>query len=164
MSAGKRFFTHHSKSSAMVVSLVLHAVLAVVALSFVAVTVITKNDQKFEAKQVVRPRMPMKKLQVPVKIKRQKRRPRLRQRIVVKHKVRNMPDIKMPEISGDDVCRVLKQKYHTKLIPIVLFSTLEEKELAALAERAGADGFVSKNSGVEEIVKRIRELTGEILF
>ena len=100
MSAGKRFFTHHSKSSAMVVSLVLHAVLAVVALSFVAVTVITKNDQKFEAKQVVRPRMPMKKLQVPVKIKRQKRRPRLRQRIVVKHKVRNMPDIKMPEISG----------------------------------------------------------------
>jgi len=75
-----------------------------------------------------------------------------------------LTDIKMPEISGDDVCRVLKQKYHTKLIPIVLFSTLEEKELAALAERAGADGFVSKNSGVEEIVKRIRELTGEILF
>ena len=100
MIAGQRFFTHHSKSSAMVASLVLHAILAVVALSFVAVTVITKGEQKFEAKQVARPRMPMKKLQVPVKIKRQKRRPRLRQRIVVKHKVRNMPDIKMPEISG----------------------------------------------------------------
>ena len=37
----KRFFTSHSKSSAMVVSLALHAVLLVVALSFVAVTVVS---------------------------------------------------------------------------------------------------------------------------
>ena len=93
-------FTNHSKSSAMVVSLVLHAILLIVALSFVVVTVITKEDQKFEAKQVSRQRMPPKKLQVPVKIKKQKRRPKLRQRIVVKTNVRNMPDIKMPEISG----------------------------------------------------------------
>ena len=97
----KRFFTNHSKSSAMVISLTIHAILAVVALSFVAVTVITKGEQNFEAKQVVRPRMAPKKLQVPVKIKKQKRRPKLRQRIVVKQSVnRNMPDIKMPEISG----------------------------------------------------------------
>ena len=85
----------------MVVSLVLHAILVVVALSFVAVTVITKGEQNFEAKQVVRPRMEAKKLQVPVQIKKQKRRPKLRQRIVVTQLVnRNMPDIKMPEISG----------------------------------------------------------------
>ena len=85
----------------MVVSLALHAILAVVALSFVAVTVITKADQNFESKQVVRPRMPPKKLQVPVKIKKKQRKPKLRQRIVVKHQInRTMPDIKMPEISG----------------------------------------------------------------
>lgn len=97
----KNFLTSHSKSSAMVVSLAVHAVLAVIALSFVAVTVITKDDQNFESKQVVRPRMPPKKLQVPVKIKKKQRKPKLRQRIVVKHQInRNMPDIKMPEISG----------------------------------------------------------------
>ena len=84
----------------MAVSLALHAVLLVVALSFVAVTVVTKGEKKFESRQVNRPRMPPKKLQVPVKIKKQKRKPKLRQRIVVKTKVRNMPDIKMPEISG----------------------------------------------------------------
>jgi len=84
----------------MVVSLALHAVLLVVALSFVAVTVVTKGEKKFESRQVNRPRLPPKKLQVPVKIKKQKRKPKLRQRIVVKTKVRNMPDIKMPEISG----------------------------------------------------------------
>ncbi|RKX36945.1 MAG: hypothetical protein DRP64_17885, partial [Verrucomicrobia bacterium] len=97
----KRFFTNHSKSSAMVVSLALHAVLLVVALSFVAVTVVTKDDKKFESRQVNRPRMPPKKLQVPVKIKKQKRKPKLRKRIVVNPTInRNMPDIKMPEISG----------------------------------------------------------------
>ncbi len=45
--------------------------------------------------------MPPKKLQVPVKIQKKQRKPKMRQRIVVKQKVnRNMPDIKMPEISG----------------------------------------------------------------
>lgn len=101
MKRKKRFFTNHSKSSAMVVSLVLHAILLVVALFFVAVTVVTKNDTKFDSKQVNRPRLPPKKLQVPVKIKKQQRKPKLRQRIVAKQNVnRNMPDIKMPEISG----------------------------------------------------------------
>jgi hypothetical protein len=96
----KRFFINHSKSSALVVSLTLHAILAVVAISYVTVTVITKDEKKFEAKQVLRPKMPPKRLQVPVKVKKQ-RKPKLRQRIVVKQKmVRNIPDIKMPEISG----------------------------------------------------------------
>lgn len=84
----------------MVVSIALHAILLVAALSFVAVTVVVKGDNKFESPQVERPKMPPKKLQVPVKIKKQQRKPKLRQRIVVKSKVRNMPEIKMPEISG----------------------------------------------------------------
>ena len=97
----KRFFASHSKSSVMVVSLVLHAILAGVALSFVAVTVITKKEQNFESKQVVRPRMTLKKLQVPVKIKKQKRKPKMRQRIVVKHQVnRSMPEINVFGVRG----------------------------------------------------------------
>ena len=96
----KRFFTSHSKSSAAVVSIAVHLVLLLIAGTFVAVTVVTKGEKKFEVKQVNRPRMAPKKLQVPVKIKKQKRKPKLRQRIVVKNTVRNMPDIKMPEISG----------------------------------------------------------------
>jgi len=100
METKKRFFINHSKSSALVVSLALHALLGVAALSFVTVTVITKGEQKFEAKRVVRPKIPTKRLQVPVKIKKQ-RKPKLRQRIVVKQKaIRNMPEIKMPEITG----------------------------------------------------------------
>ncbi|VGO13862.1 hypothetical protein PDESU_02419 [Pontiella desulfatans] len=98
----KRFFAQHAKSSAALVSLGIHAILLVVALSFVAVTVITKEEQKFETKNVNRPRMPMKKLQVPVNIKKKKtQKPKLRKRIVVQPKLnQNMPDIKMPEITG----------------------------------------------------------------
>lgn len=45
----RRFFTSHSKSSAAVVSIVLHLLLLLIAGTFVAVTVITKEDQNFEA-------------------------------------------------------------------------------------------------------------------
>ena len=44
------------------VSLVIHAVLIVVAGSFVAVRVIVKEDPTFEAKKVKRPKMPPKKI------------------------------------------------------------------------------------------------------
>ncbi len=98
----KRFFTNHAKSSAAVISLAIHALLIVVALSFVAVTVIQKQEQVFESKVVKRPHMPIKKLQVPVNIKKKKvNKPKLRKRIVVQPKVnQTMPDIKMPEITG----------------------------------------------------------------
>ncbi len=94
----KRFFANHSKSSALVVSLAIHAVLLVVAISFVAVKVIIKEEPDFVAKKVKRPKMPPKKLQVPVDVKKRKPKPRLRKRIVSKPK--NFTDIKMPEITG----------------------------------------------------------------
>lgn len=102
MSVKKGFFSGHAKSSAAVVSLGIHAVLILVALSFVAVTVIQKEEKVFEAKPVNRPKMQLKKLQVPVNIKKKKtKKPKLRKRIVVQPKLnQTMPDIKMPEITG----------------------------------------------------------------
>lgn len=97
----KRFFQNHAKSSAAVISLGIHVVLLVIALSFVAVTVIQKNDQQFEIKKVNRPKMQLKKLQVPVDIKKKRtQKPRLRKRIVVQPKLQKTPDIKLPEITG----------------------------------------------------------------
>ena len=98
----KGFFGAHAKSSAIAVSLGIHAVLILVAVTFVAVRVVTKEEQRFEAKPVNRPKMQLKKLQVPVNIKKKKtQKPKLRKRIVVKPKLnQTVPDIKMPEISG----------------------------------------------------------------
>lgn len=98
----KGYFAKHAKSSAALISLGIHGVLIVIALSFVAVTVIQKEDKQFESKPVNRPKMALKKLQVPVNIKKKRmQKPKLRKRIVVQPKVnQSMPDIKMPEISG----------------------------------------------------------------
>lgn len=98
----KGFVGKHAKSSAALVSLCIHALVILIAVSFVAVQVIVKEDQSFEAKQVKRPQMQLKKLQVPVNVKKQKKpKPKLRKRLVVKHKVdRKMPEFKMPEVTG----------------------------------------------------------------
>lgn len=95
----KRFFLNHKKSSAFVVSLGIHALFLVLALSFVAVKVIIKNDQVFEVKEVKRPNMKLRKLQVPVKEKKKTQAPKLRKTIVAKPKNPDI-DIKMPEIVG----------------------------------------------------------------
>lgn len=96
----KRFFAQHAKSSAVLISFGLHALLIVTAASFVAVTVIQKKDQRFVARKISRPRLQLRKLQVPVKIKKSTPRPKLRKRITVQNMRRNMPEVKMPEITG----------------------------------------------------------------
>ena len=94
----KRFFASHAKSSAMVVSLAIHAVVIVVAILVVVAKVIVPEDPDFQVKKVKRPKMPPKKIQVPVDVKKRKPKPRLRKRIVVNKKT--FTDIQMPEITG----------------------------------------------------------------
>jgi hypothetical protein len=98
----RRFLTKHAKSSALMVSLVIHCILILVALSYVAVTVIKKEETQFEAVQADRPKMKLQKLQVPVNVKKKKMlKPKLRKRIVVQPKLREkMPDLQMPEMAG----------------------------------------------------------------
>lgn len=95
----KRFFAAHSRSSAAFISIGLHIVLILAAFFFVTITVIHKGDAQFESKPVARPRMQLKKLQVPVKFKKKKIQPKLRKVIVSKPKTQ-FTEIKMPEISG----------------------------------------------------------------
>ena len=100
MADKKFFFKQNPKSSAALVTLIVHLVFVVVAVSFVASEYILKEEQKFEAKPVERPKMTLKKLQVPVEVKKQQK-PKLRKRIVVKPKINQpVPDIRMPEITG----------------------------------------------------------------
>jgi hypothetical protein len=96
----KRWFTKHAKSSALMVSLFIHGILLLVAVSFVAVTVIQKEEKKFEYKEVVRPKQPLKRLKVPVKVNKKKPKPKLRKRVVAKKMNRNTPDFQMPEVTG----------------------------------------------------------------
>jgi two-component system, OmpR family, alkaline phosphatase synthesis response regulator PhoP len=75
-----------------------------------------------------------------------------------------LTDIHMPEAQGTDICRTLKNEYHSQDIPIVLFSSLDDEELAVLAEQVGADGYLSKANGIEALGEKVDELVDSILW
>lgn len=96
----KGFFAKHARSSAFIVTVSLHLVLFLVAGTIVAVKTYQREDKQFEAKRVSRPKAQLKKLQVPVKVKKSRPKPKLSKRIVVKDVKQSTPEFKMPEISG----------------------------------------------------------------
>jgi CheY-like chemotaxis protein len=75
-----------------------------------------------------------------------------------------LTDLMMPDISGKDIVRVLKQDFHTEQIPIVLFSSKHDDELAEIAEQAGADGYLSKSHGIEKLGDMVDELVDSIIW
>lgn len=75
-----------------------------------------------------------------------------------------LTDIHMPEATGADICRTLKNAYGTQDIPIVLFSSLPDEELSKLADQAGADGYLSKANGLEAMGDKIDELVESIIW
>ncbi len=75
-----------------------------------------------------------------------------------------LTDLMMPDISGKDIVRVLKQDFHTEKIPIVLFSSKPDEELAEIAEQAGADGYLSKSHGIDKLGDMIDEIVESILW
>ena len=75
-----------------------------------------------------------------------------------------LTDLMMPDISGKDIVRVLKQDFHTEKIPIILFSSKPDDELSVIAEQAGADGFLSKSHGIEKLGDMVDEVVDSILW
>ncbi|MBS2013311.1 MAG: response regulator transcription factor [Deltaproteobacteria bacterium] len=66
-------------------------------------------------------------------------------------------DVQMPEAFGDDLAAMLKGGYG-EIAPIVLLSSLDEDELAQRAAAAKVNGWVSKRSGFDALVAKVREL------
>ena len=75
-------------------------------------------------------------------------------------------DIKMPGLDGLEVCKRLKEKEQTKLIPVIVITGFTDNKMAAL--NIGADDFVNKPFDMAEISSRvksalrIRHLTDEL--
>jgi len=71
-------------------------------------------------------------------------------------------DVNMPDMRGDDLCARLKAAAATRNALVMLCSSMPEAELSALADRAGADGFVSKTAGIDQIVAAIESMCRQI--
>ncbi len=68
-------------------------------------------------------------------------------------------DVNMPEMYGDDVVEFLRvqRKLQAKLY---LYSDIDEEVLAAKATAVGADGYITKASGLDNAVEVIRAAVG----
>lgn len=76
-------------------------------------------------------------------------------------KVQNDPpdlillDVMMPVMDGLTVCRLLKEKEETRLIPVVIMTALDRIEDRIEGIRAGADDFLTKPVDERELLARI---------
>jgi len=68
-------------------------------------------------------------------------------------------DVQMPEAFGDDVATTLRGARGVR-VPILLVSNLEDAELERRSVESEADGWIAKRAGLEELVRRVKELLG----
>lgn len=98
----KRFFAKHSKSSALVFSIVVHSVILIAGLTWVVAENWIKPDPGFAAVPPTdRPSIPLKDIQIPVNVRKKKpARPRF-ERIQVNQKVvQETPEFQLPDFSN----------------------------------------------------------------
>lgn len=70
-------------------------------------------------------------------------------------------DINLPELNGYQFCRLLKNEASTSSIPIILLTSLSQKQDRFWGEKAGADRYIVKdavNARPEELIKEIKGL------
>lgn len=67
-------------------------------------------------------------------------------------------DINMPDISGHDLRRELKERPSTRFVPIVMFSSSDALNDKLQSLRSGADDYITKDVAHEELVARMEAL------
>jgi putative two-component system response regulator len=67
-------------------------------------------------------------------------------------------DVMMPRRNGFDTCRALKQNASTRLIPVVLVTSLRDSRDKVRGLEAGADEFLTKPVNATELRARVRSL------
>ena len=73
-------------------------------------------------------------------------------------------DLYMPEMNGAELCQWLRREVSTARIPIVLCSSAPDHELAAVARAVGADAYISKVDGLDQLPDRLTALCDEIVW
>src|ERR1700730_17134084 len=67
-------------------------------------------------------------------------------------------DVKMPHVDGFEACRTIKHDPATRLIPVVLVTSLDDTASRIRGIEAGADDFVTKPFNAPELRARVRSL------
>ena len=67
-------------------------------------------------------------------------------------------DVMMPELSGYEVCRILREDPRTADIPLLILTALSQREHRDQATESGADDFVTKPVTRDDLVEHVEEL------
>ena len=67
-------------------------------------------------------------------------------------------DVVMPDLSGLEVCRTVREKEGSLYLPILLVTALDSTEDRIKGIEAGADDFITKPVDIQELLTRVRSL------
>jgi putative two-component system response regulator len=67
-------------------------------------------------------------------------------------------DVMMPGIDGFEVCHLLKQDEHTRLIPVIFITVLDDRRSRIQGIEAGGDDFLTKPFDRSELTARVKSL------
>lgn len=75
-----------------------------------------------------------------------------------------LTEARMPDAPATRFCNYLRVTMALEKIPIVIFSSAHGDELAMLAHEAGAELYLSKDQGIDDLMREIARLFEEILW
>ena len=67
-------------------------------------------------------------------------------------------DVKMPQIGGIELCRLLREKAETKNIPVIMLTVESTETDKVIGFGVGADDYITKPFSNRELVARVRAL------
>lgn len=67
-------------------------------------------------------------------------------------------DVMMPKMSGFELCRLLRDRYETRLLPVIMITALNSLEDKVRALETGADDFLSKPINKTELLAKVRSI------
>ncbi len=65
-------------------------------------------------------------------------------------------DLMLPDMSGIEVCRLLRQEERSRKLPIIMATARDSESDVVLGLEVGADDYITKPFGVRELSARIR--------
>ncbi len=79
-------------------------------------------------------------------------------RILKSHPDLAILDVKMPQIGGIELCRLLRENIETKNIPVIMLTVESTETDKVIGLGVGADDYITKPFSNRELVARIRAL------
>lgn len=67
-------------------------------------------------------------------------------------------DIDMPALKGDKICEIIRKEGFFPDLKILLYSVMDDRELAEIAAKQGADDYLCKTSDMSVLGFKVKKL------